>query len=591
MTTKRVRAAEALVDILEREGVTTIFGIPGGPLLPLYDELADHPKIRLILVKHEEAAAYAAFTYARVTGNLGVCIATLGPGATNLLAGLPVALVASVPILALTGQVQTTAYARSAHQESTGWFRTPNQEAMFAGTCKHTATCNEPARFPDFVRHSIRIATSGRPGPAHLIIPANLLHQTIEYTPLNPSEYRLIENKTCDDSAMEAIAHQISQAHHPLIIAGERVLLPDATMGLQALSERFSIPVVTDMSCKSAVDEWSPMFIGVMGVLGHKAADKYLKEKSDLVLAVGQTFNEISTLSWDPSFATGRQLIQLDTDPEEIGKVYPVAAASAGHLPTMLARLAEKLEALGVSKQSERETLVASLRKQYPLFRVNEMRSEKVPMLPQRVVSDLRQGLPEDVLILSDSSKWTRWLGRYFPARRRSFVTAHDYEPMGWAVAGVIGAKVARPDRPVVCVSGDGAFLMSAMELSTAANYKLNIIWLIMNDSRLGIIYDLQKTLYGGRIAATTFENPDFVKLAASFGMEGRVIEKPGELVSALQAAFQRGGPAVFDVRFDPDEVPPIRPRSLLITKEMGLPNPKPGPEVTRAFIAMLKEK
>lgn len=591
MTTKRVRAAEALVDILEREGVSVIFGIPGGPVMPLYDQLADHPKIRLILVKHEQAAAYAAFAYARVTGQLGVCMATLGPGATNLLSGLPVALVASVPVLAITGQVQTTAYGRGAHQESTGWFRTPNQEAMFAATCKHSVTCDEPSRFADFVRHSIRIATSGRPGPAHLIIPANLLHQTIDYTPLNPSEYRLLEHKACDDSAMEAIAWQVSQAHYPLIMVGERALLPDATLELQTLAEHFSIPVITDMACKSAIDEWSPMFLGCMGVMGHKAADKYLKEKSDLVLAVGQTFNEISTLSWDPAIATGRRLIQLDIDPEEIGKVYPVAAASAGHLPTMITRLTQKLDTLKRSKQSEREALVASLRKQHPLFTVSEMHSEKVPMLPQRVVNDLRQGLPENALILSDSSKWARWLGRYLPARRRTFVTAHDYEPMGWAVAGVIGAKLARPDLPVVCVSGDGAFLMSAMELSTAANYHLDIIWLIMNDSRLGIIYDLQKTLYGGRIAATTFENPDFVQLAASYGIEGRVIEKPGELVTALQTALHRGGPAVFDVRFDPDEVPPVRPRSLLITKEMGLPNPKPGAESTRIFISMLKEK
>ncbi len=226
MATKRVRAAEALVDILERENVSVIFGIPGGPLLPLYDQLAHHPTIRLVLVKHEQAAAYAAFTYAKVTGQLGVCAATLGPGATNLLAGLPVALVGSIPILALTGQVQTTAYARGAHQESTGWFRTPNQEAMYAGTCKHSATCNEPARFADFVRHSIRIAYAGRPGPAHLIIPANLLHQTIDYTPLNPSEYRLLESKICDNSSMAAIAERVAQARNPLILVGERALLP-----------------------------------------------------------------------------------------------------------------------------------------------------------------------------------------------------------------------------------------------------------------------------------------------------------------------------------------------------------------------------
>lgn len=403
--TKKVKAAEALVDILEREGVSVIFGIPGGPLLPLYDQLANHRKIRLILVKHEQAAAYAAFAYARVTGKLGVCVATLGPGATNLLAGLPVALIASVPVLALTGQVQTTAYAKSAHQESTGWFRTPNQEAMYAATCKHSATCIEASRFPDFVRHSIRIATSGRPGPAHLIIPANLLHQTIDYTALNPGEYRLLEHKICDDSAMAAIASQVAEARYPLIMVGERALLPDASLEITQLAERFSIPVITDMSCKSAVDEWSPMFMGCMGVMGHRAGERYLKEKSDLVLAVGQTFNEISTLSWDPALASDRKLIQLDTDPEEIGKVYPVASASAGHLPTMLTRLTEKLDKLGVTMQSEREATVAALRKQFPLFTASEMNSEKVPLLPQRVVNEIRQGLPEDAIILSEDRK------------------------------------------------------------------------------------------------------------------------------------------------------------------------------------------
>lgn len=592
MTTKRVRAAEALVDILEREGVSVIFGLPGGPLLPLYDELANHPTIRVVLVKHEEAAAYAAFAYARVTGKLGVCMATLGPGATNLLAGLPVALVASVPVLAITGQVQTTAYARGAHQESTGWFRTPNQEAMYAATCKHTATCNEPTRFADYVRHSIRIATSGRPGPTHLIIPANLLHQTIDYTPLQPSEYRVLESKIVDDEAMASVARLISQARYPLLIAGERALLPDATAELQALAERFSIPVITDLSCKSAIDEWSPMFLGCLGVMGHKAADKYLKEKADLVLTLGQTFDEISTLSWDPGIAEGHQFIQFDTDPEEIGKAYPVNFASVGHLPTMLTRLSEKLAALGVNRQGEREAQVAAFRKQYPLFSTKEMESERVPMMPQRVVHDLRQGLPENAVILSDSSKWNRWLGRFLPMRRRTLISAHDYEPMGWAVAGVIGARYACSNTtPVICVSGDGAFLMTANELSTAANYQLDIIWIIMNDSRLGIIYDLQKTLYGGRVASTTFDNPDFVKLAAAYGIRGRVVERPGELVEALQDALRQGGPTILDVRFDPDEVPPLRPRSVLITKEMGLPNPKPGPESTRAFISMLKEK
>ena len=591
MTARRVSAAEALVDILEQEGVSVIFGIPGGPLLPLYDQLAKRSNIRLILVKHEEAAAYSAFAYARVTGKLGVCVATLGPGATNLLSGMPVALIASVPVLALTGQVQTTAYGRGAHQESTGWFRTPNQEAMYSATCKHSATCNDATRFPDFVRHSIRIATSGRPGPAHLIIPANLLHQTIEYTRLAPAQYRLVESKVCDTAAMDDIAREVSEARFPVILMGERSLLPDAGEEAQRLAERFSIPVLTDMACKSAVDEWSPMFMGCIGVLSHRAGERYLKDRSDLVLSVGQTFNEISTLSWDPAFASGRRLIQLDSDPEEIGKVYPAHRASVGHMPAMLARLGETLERLGTSNRDERLAAMEGLRKQYPLFSAREMDSEKVPLLPQRVVRELRQALPENAIVLSDSSKWARWLGRYFQAKKGTFVTAHDYEPMGWAVAGAIGAKLACPDRPVVCVSGDGAFLMSAMEISTATNYDLDIIWLVMNDSRLGIIYDLQKGLYGGRVSATSFKNPDFVQFAAAFGAQGHLVEKPGELTQALQSALRSGGSAVLDVHFDPDEIPPVSPRSLLITKEMGLPNPKPGPEVTRALLKLLQEK
>lgn len=591
MATKRVSGAEAVIDILDREGVSVVFGIPGGPLLPLYDELAKHPSIRAILVKHEQAAAYAAFAYARVTGKLGVCMATLGPGATNLLAGLPVALVAGVPVLALTGQVQTTAYGRSAHQESTGWFHTPNQEAMYAGTVKHTGTCLDISRLADFLRHTIRIATTGRPGPAHLIIPANLLHQSLDYTPLNPSQYRVLENKAVDNSALTQIATEIVQARFPILMAGERCLLPDAGVELQAVSERFHIPVVTDLSCKSVTDEWSPMFMGCIGVLAHKAGEQYLKERSDLVVSVGQTFNEISTLSWDPAIANGRKLVQLDTDPEEIGKVYPVYLASAGHLPTMLSVLSKELEALGMGPTPERDELITSLRRQYPLFQLSEMFSEKVPLLPQRIVHEIRQALPEDALLLSDSSKWTRWLGRCYQARRRTFVTAHDYEPMGWAVAGVVGAKLACPDHPVVCVSGDGAFLMSAMELSTAANCGVDIIWLVMNDARLGIIYDLQKGLYGGRVSSTTFVSPDYGSFARAFGIPSQIIEKPGELAEGLRAAISRGGSALFNVRFDPDEIPPARPRSLLITKGMGLPNPKPSPEVTRALIKLLKER
>lgn len=592
----KVAAVEALVDMLVREGVEVIFGVPGGPVMPLFDALADHPTIVVVLTKHEESAAYAAYAYARVTGKLGVCVATLGPGATNLLAGIPIAYMTSTPVLAITGQVQTTAFGHGAHQETTGWMRAPDQNAMFAPTVKHSALCDQPDRFVDYVRHSLRIAQSGRPGPVHLSIPANLLHQEIAYTPLEPGQYRVLAAQVCDEAALAAIAERIAQAHYPLLLAGERVTLPDATAELQALSEACGIPVMADMACKGAVDEASPQFLGIMGVMGHKAGERYLKEHADLVISVGQTFNEISTLSWDPAIGANGQLIQLDSDPEELGKVYPMLLGSAGHLPTMLRRLRELITARAVAPATNgaggRERVVAELRRKHPLFEDGEMRSEKTPLAPARVVAELRKALPRDAVVLADSSKWVRWLGRYFEAGRGTFVGAHDYEPMGWAVAGVIGARYGVPqDRPVVCVSGDGAFMMSAMELATAANHNLNVIWLVMNDERLGIIHDLQVTLYGGRISATTYRNPDFVQFAAAFGIRGYLIEKPGQLAEGLAAAVKAGGPALFDVRFDREAVAPVRPRSLLITKNMGLPNPKPGPEVTRAMIQILKDR
>jgi acetolactate synthase-1/2/3 large subunit len=587
----RVSAAHAVIDILDRENVRYVFGIPGGPVLGLCDLLQKHPRIKFILTKHEQSAAYAAFAYARATGKLGVCLATLGPGATNLLAGLPVAAIESAPVLALTGQVQSSGVARGAHQESTGWFETPDQQAIFRSVCKQSSTCTDPTRLPDLLRHTIRIALSGRPGPAHIILPSDLLHRKIDYVPLEPRQYRLLEDIAVDDAAAARIAQRLARARRPALVFGGRSTQPDCGPAALELAEAGVVPLITDMSSKSVVDERSELFLGCIGVLGHKLAEKYLKEETDLIVTVGQTFDEITTLSWDPAFASGRELIQLDIDPHEIAKAFPVADASVGHLPTLLGRITEHLRNAKIAYGVERCERIKELRTRQPLFAAPEMKSEKVPLLPQRVVAELRVALPDNALVLSDSSKWARWLGRYFQAARGQVLCAHDYEPMGWAVAGALGAKAAFPDRPVVCVCGDGAFLMAAMEISAAANHGLDAIWVVMNDERLGIIYDLQQGLYAGRISGTTFKNPDFVRFAESFGIAGKAISEPGELTEAMRDAVKRGGSFLFDVRFDPDEIPSVRPRSLLITKGMGLPDPTPTVTTTKALIKLLKDK
>lgn len=587
----KISAAAATVDILDRERVRYVFGIPGGPVLDLCDEIEQHPRIKFILTKHEQAAAYAAFAYARLSGELGVCMSTLGPGATNLVSGLPIAAIESTPVLAISGQVQMKGAGRGAHQESTGWFGTPDQQAMFRAVCKHSSICVAAEQLPTFLRHSIRIALSGRPGPVHVILPADLLRHEISYETLAPESYRLVRENKVDEAAARRVADRIVASRRPALLMGGRSLRPDCGQAAEELSALAAIPIATDLASKSVVDEKTDLYLGCIGVLGHRAAEKYLKEEADLIISVGQTFDEISTLSWDPAFATGRSLVQLDIDAVEIGKAFPVADASAGDLPALLNRISFHVRNATPRDLEERQQFVRSLLERFPLFDSAEMSSVKVPLLPQRVISEVRAGVPDEATILSDSSKWVRWLGRYFQAARGQILSAHDYEPMGWSVAGALGAKLARPDQPVICVSGDGAFLMSAMELSTACNHGINVVWIVMNDSRLGIIYDLQKALYGGRFVGTTFENPDLVGFAQALGISGQVISKPGELSCALSGAIQSNKSCLLDVRFDPNELPAVRPRSLLITKGMGLPDPTANSETVRILIKLLKER
>jgi len=587
---RKLSAADALVDILDREGVTHVFGVPGGPILGLCDAIQRHPRLQLVLTKHEQGAAYAAFAFAQSTGRLGVCIATLGPGATNLLAGLPVAAVEGTPVLAITGEVQLDGIGHGAHQESSGWFGTPNQNAMFDAVCKKSYLCVDSNRLPHFARHAIRLAHSGRPGPVHLMIPSGLFHEKVAYAPLSPAQYRLTASAAVDEAAAARIAARIASARAPVLLLGARSARPSCGAAAEALSSQALMPLAADLSCKSVVDERHPHYLGCLGVLGHRAAEQFVKQSADLIVSVGQTFDEISTLGWDPAFAENRSLIQLDFLEDEIGKVFPISDGSAGCLPALLERIASHLPTLPEAAADTRRSLIAQTLKRNPPF---EAGSGKVrsPMPPPSVVEELQAGLPDDAILLSDSSKWSRWIGRFFQARRGQMVSAHDYEPMGWAVAGALGVKVAHPDRPVVCLSGDGAFLMSAMELSAAVNHEINVVWLVMNDERLGIIYDLQKTLFNGRLAATTFANPDLVAFAQAMGLEGRRVSEPGELRAALAEACRAPRSSLIDIRFDPDVIPALRPRSVLITKGMGLPDPTPGPETTRALISMLKDR
>jgi acetolactate synthase I/II/III large subunit len=582
-------AATVLVDMLKREGVLTVFGVPGGPVMALCDAIKRDGNINFVLTKHEQAAAFAAFGEALATGRMGVCLATLGPGAVNLAAGLPIAGVEGVPVLAITGQVQLDGQRRGGHQDSCGLYGTPDQTALFSAVCKSSEMLMRASHLPDALRRAIRFAYADRPGPVHLSLPSGLLHEEIEYEPLAPHQYRLNAPQLVDVQAAGRIAMRLAAAQAPVILLGMRAR--ECGPVVERLAARFGIALAVDVSAKSFVDERNASYVGCLGVLGHRAAETFVKTSADLVLAVGQSFDEVSMLSWDPAMTQGRDLIQIDSMAEEIGKAFPMVDATMGTLTAILEEVARVHPELDEGVLDKRRTRLTTHIVRNPLFSDPEMESDKVPLLPQRIMAELAQALPPDAIVLTDSSKWVRWLGRFFRSTPRQVLSAHDFEHMGWAVAAALGVKRAFPERAVLSLSGDGAFLMSALEIATAVDHGLAVVWMVFNDQRLGIIHDLQEMLYGARYCGTEFNGPDLVALSESLGARGMVVEQPGELAAALADCLASSRPCVLDIRFDISEVPTVRPRSLIVTREMGLPAPSIGLTTTRTLFKMLKDK
>lgn len=582
-------AAMVLVDMLKREGVRTVFGVPGGPVMALCDAIARDGGIRFVLTKHEQAAAFAAFGEALATGRMGVCLATLGPGAVNLVAGLPVAGVEGVPVLAITGQVQLDGQRRGGHQDSCGLYGAPDQTALFSAVCKSSEMLVRAGHLPDALRRAIRFAHAGRPGPVHLSLPSGLLHEEIEYEPLAPHQYRLDAPQLVDAHAAGRIAARLAAAQSPVMLLGMRARACGAVV--ERLAARFGIALAVDVGAKSIVDERNPCYLGCLGVLGHRAAETFVKQDADLVVAVGQSFDEVSMLSWDPAMTHGRDLIQIDSAAEEIGKAFAVTDATVGTLAAILEEITRVHPELPDDVLDKRRAALDKHLRRNPLFADAEMDSDQVPLLPQRIMAELAQALPPDAIVLTDSSKWVRWLGRYFRSRPGQVLSAHDFEHMGWAVAAALGVKRAYPGRAVLSLSGDGAFLMSALEIATAVDHDLAVVWLVFNDQRLGIIHDLQEMLYDARYCGTEFNSPDLVALSQSLGARGMRVERPGELAAALADCLVSGRPCVLDIRFDVGEVPTVRPRALIVTKEMGLPAPGLGLTTTRTLFKMLKDK
>lgn len=565
----QITAAALILEYLKGEGVSHVFGIPGGPITPLFDALYDEKAIQLISTRHEAGAAFMAAGYARLSGRLGVCLGTTGPGATNLITGLAAAAADSLPVLAITAQAATSTFGKGSLQDST--FDRVDIVEMFKSFTKMSAMAVNADNIPTLLRQAIRTAMSGRRGVTHLNIPTDLMKKKIR-PELWPAGHYRSQERCFDREAARQACELLLRAKRPAILAGHGASLSGAQAEILELSELLNIPVATTPKGKGIFPETHPMSLRVFGLASSPVSESYLLSGVDVLFVIGSQLHEISTQGWEDRLRPSEALIQQDIDARSIGRNYPVEVALVGDAKTTLREIisqARKRLSSGEFFTPPRPDFERCKAAQ-PLWLGDEKRGQdSTPLKPQRLMAELQQALPEDAAVFVDSGNNTLWALHHLTATGRNAFLHNwgDFGAMGYGVASAIGGKLASPERPVVAIVGDGSFGMMGMEILTASTYGIPVIWIVLNDGRYNAVHHGQMVQYKGRTIGTEFKRMDLAKVAQALDVEGFRIEKPGEILEILPKVLASGRPAVLDVLIDPDELPPIESRFRSLEK------------------------
>ncbi len=554
--------SRALIKALEREGVDVVFGIPGGAIMPVYDELLNSG-LRHVLARHEQSAAHMADGYARASGRVGVCMATSGPGATNLLTGVATAYLDSTPLVAITGQVPTYMMGRDAFQEI-------DAVGIYTHVTKYSFQPQRPEEIPWTVRAAFFLASTGRTGPVHIDLPKDVQTGEAEMAFPDAVEIRGYRPRLPPDPAAVARAlDMLLESERPIILAGGGVIKSGAHDYLLQLAESALIPVASTLMGKGAIPEDHPLALGMVGMHGTVQANKLVNE-ADLILAIGVRFSDRTTMEVR-GFAPDARIVHFDVDPTEVSKNVRASHAVIGDLRSSLRLLLEMF------RERARTGNWGAWRR-----RVNEVSSEwrdrilgtKSEFSPPYLLKAMREVLPPGAIVATEVGQNQMWAALYFRVLRpRTFITSGGLGAMGFGFPAAIGAKAARPDVPVVDIAGDGSFLMTMNSLATSIDEKLPVIVVILNNSSLGMVAQWQRLFYNRRYAATLFgANPDFVRLAESFGAEGVRVYSLDEFRSALARAMRTEVTTVIDVPIHPEEdvFPFVGPGSTLSEAMLG---------------------
>ena len=559
----KLTGAQMVCESLIREGVDVVFGIPGGATLPLYDAMPQYPGIRHILCRHEQGAAHAADGYARVTGRPGVAFATSGPGATNLVTGIASAHMDSVPMVLITGQVGRPAIGSDAFQET-------DITGITLPITKHNYLVMSASDIPCVIKEAFHIAGTGRPGPVLVDIPKDVFTEVAEYKV--PATVNLPGYKPTLDGHPNQIRKAvklINKAERPVILAGHGNIISHSYDELRELAEKAQIPVITTLLGISSFPEDHVLSVGMPGMHGMAYANLAIEE-SDLLIAMGMRFDDRITGD-AKAFATQSKKIHVDIDPSEIGKNVKVDVPIVGDLKRVLQELNKQVEPAVHVDWLQR---IEQLKQEHPSLLIRE--TDK--LLPQFIIKQLSEATNGQAVIVTGVGQHQMWAAQHYTFTEPcSLLSAGGSGPMGYEVSGAMGAKVGRPDKVVWSIAGDGGFQMTMCELATLVESNIPVKFAIINNGFLGMVRQWQDIFYQKNYVSTYYTgNPDFVKLAAAFGILGIRVTDPAQVKVAIQQAMDYDGPAIIDFMVEREEnVYPMIPTGTTVNQMIEEPKPE----------------